>query len=135
MPASTATQSIESVSTRPVKLVPPCLLSSDGTGPTVDLGRSRPELLVVSMGINHVLENERLSVLIWGSADGRDWGATPLTYFPPKGYCGIYSIFLNLAERPDIRYLRASWHVSRNQRDRGEPLFGFYVSTQGSSAR
>jgi hypothetical protein len=134
MPVSSASQSKGCLSTRPAKLVPPSLLSRDGTGTAIDLGNGRPELLIISMGINHVLENERLSVSIWGSADGSEWGEKPLACFPPKGYCGIYSLFLKLAEHPDVRYLRASWNMSRNEKGRGEPLFGFYVSTQASSA-
>src|ERR1700741_855233 len=78
-------------------LLSPTLERTNGTGPTVDLGSDSVGLLVASLGINHVIENERLAVSIWGSADGYDWGDQPLLTFPPKSYCGVYSTFLRLA--------------------------------------
>lgn len=115
-----------------------CLLShavhrSDGRGPTVDLGLDHAPLLVVSMCINHVTENERLLVSIWGSADGDNWGDRPLALFPPKSYCGIYSMFLNLAAHPHVRYLRASWNMIRRSGASQELFFGFSISARESS--
>jgi len=112
-----------------------CVKQTDGTGPTVDLGVDRADLLVISMGINHITENEQLVLSIWGSPDGESWGDKPLLAFPPKSYCGVYSTFLNLAERPEVRYLRASWNMLRWGRGNRIPLFGFYVHAQESSTR
>jgi hypothetical protein len=115
------------------RLLTPCLERADGTGPTVDLGLDRAGLLVISMGINHVIENERLVVSIWGSVDGNDWGDKPLVSFPPKAYCGIYSTFLNLSSIPHVRYLRVQWYMTRTSRGNWAPLFGFYVTAQQSA--
>jgi len=117
------------------RLLSPCLECGDGTGPTIDLGLDHASLLVISMGINHVIENERLTLSIWGSVDGNDWGDNPLVSFPPKAYCGVYSTFLNLAAHPEVRYLRAKWNMVRWGRSDGDPLFGFYASAQESSSR
>jgi len=117
------------------RLLSPCLEHNDGAGSAIDLGRDHSNLLVISMGINHVIENERLTLSIWGSEDGNDWGAKPLLSFPPKSYCGIYAIFLNLSGHRDIRYLQARWHMVRCGRGDWAPLFGFYVSAQESAAR
>ena len=116
------------------RLLSQCLERADGTGPTIDLGHDRSSLLVISMSINHVIENERLTLSIWGSADGNDWGNKPLISFPPKSYCGIYSTFLNLTLYPDVRYLRAKWSMARCGRGEWAPLFGFQVSAQKSAA-
>ena len=115
------------------RLLAPCLERADGTGPAIDLGLDRAGLLVISMGINHVIENERLVVSIWGSVDGNDWGDKPLVSLPPKAYCGIYSTFLNLSSSPHVRYLRVQWHMSRTGRGDWAPLFGFYVTAQQSA--
>jgi hypothetical protein len=116
-----------------------CVQRGDGIGPAIDLGAERASLLVVCAGINHVMENERLTVSIWGSSNGGDWGERPLLSFPPKSYCGIYATFLNLAAHPDIRHLRASWNMTRwtlqRDEDRRGPLFGFYVSVQEASPK
>jgi len=117
------------------RLLTPCLERADGAGPTIDLGHDRSSLLVISMGINHVIENERLTLSIWGSSDGNDWGDKPLISFPPKSYCGLYSMFLDLAPYPGVRYVRARWNMARCGRGEWAPLFGFYVSAQESAAQ
>lgn len=98
----------------------------------MDLGLDHAALLVVSVGINHVIENERLSVSIWGSKDGEDWGDQPLIRYTPKSYCGVYATFLNLSLHPEIRYVRANWSMDRCGRGGPEPMFGFYISAQES---
>ncbi len=127
----------EAASSQPTahRILASCLAHADGTGPTVDLGFDHAGLLVVSMGIHHVIENERLIVSIWGSPDGNNWGDRPLVTFPPKSYSGIYATFLNLSRHPEIGYLRASWNMDRVGRGGGDPLFGFQISVQESGTR
>ena len=134
-PALTQRGSSAALDRTAYRLLSPCLDRRDGTGPTIDLGLDPASLLVISMGINHVIENERLTLSIWGSVDGNDWGEKPLVSFPPKAYCGVYSTFLNLAAHPQVRYLRAKWNMVRCGHGDGEPLFGFYVSARESSSQ
>ena len=116
----------------PKYLIPQCVERADGIGPAIDLGGLRGKLLVVTVGINDVLEQEGLTVSIWGSATGTDWDTKPLLNFPQKSYCGQYATLLNLANRPNIRFLRVEWKMSRwGQRD-SELLFGFSVSLEDS---
>jgi hypothetical protein len=108
---------------------------SDGTGPETDLGPKRGKLLVLTLGITRILEQESLEVSVWGSTDGESWGSRPLASFPPKFYCGIYSILLNLVSRPDVRFLRVQWKMSSWSRQEFTPMFGFYLYTEESGAR
>ena len=55
--------------------------------------------------------------------------------FPPKFYCGLYSILLNLGSREDVRYLRIHWKMSRWSKRESMPMFGFYVYAEESGAR
>ncbi|HLG95786.1 MAG TPA: hypothetical protein VKX49_05695 [Bryobacteraceae bacterium] len=89
---------------------------------------------MLSMCINHVIENEKLTVAVWGSVDGIEWGDKPLVSFPPKSYCGVYSVFLNLAAHPHVRYLQLRWNMARYGHGSWQPLFGFHVSVQASAA-
>ena len=132
----TLTSSDNSRTTQPNAraLLSPCLQRTDGTGPTVDLGPRHAELVLLSMCINHVTEKETLTVSIWGSVDGIEWGDKPLASFPPKSYCGLYSTFLNLASHPHVRYLRVQWKMARYGRGRWDPVFGFSVSIHGVTA-
>ncbi|HYL38252.1 MAG TPA: hypothetical protein VEV17_20210 [Bryobacteraceae bacterium] len=114
-------------------LFPPCLERKDGAGPATDVDDLRGKLAVVRMGINHVAEREWLAVSIWGSVDGYEWGVKPLVTLPRKGYCGVYSMFLDLSKHPEVRYLQARWTMGRSCSADGIPVFGFSVSLQAAA--
>src|SRR5260370_34329273 len=116
-------------------LLPESTALADGAGSEFELGAHRAKLLVLTLGITRIIEQERLEVSIWGSTDGEDWGVRPLALFPPKFYCGIYSILLNLAAQPGVRYLRVQWRMNRWGKGEPAPVFGFYVYAGESGAR
>jgi hypothetical protein len=115
-------------------LVPDCMARADGRGPIIDLNAHYGKLLVLTLEIKHVIEQERLIISVWGSEDMIDWGTKPLIIFPRKHYCGIYSTFLNLARYPKVRYLRAEWNMSRWGKADPTPMFRFYVSAEESGS-
>jgi hypothetical protein len=119
----------------PTLLMPESIARADGNGPEIDLGSKRGKLMVLTLGITRIIEQESLEVSIWGSSDGEKWGLRPLATFPPKFYCGIYSILLNLAAQPDVRFLKVGWKMSRWTRGETVPMFGFYVYAEESGAR
>jgi hypothetical protein len=116
-------------------LLPESIARADGTGPEIDLGSKRGKLLVLTLGITRILEQESLELSVWGSADGERWGLEPLAKFPPKFYCGLYSILLNLGSQNDVRFLRVQWNMSRWSKRESMPMFGFYVYAEESGAR
>jgi hypothetical protein len=116
-------------------LLPEHIACTDGIGPDIDLVVDRGKLLVITLGIDRVLEQEALSISIWGASDTSNWGVGPLLSFPAKCYCGMYSQLLNLAAHPDVRYLRIEWKMSRWAKREITPLFGFYVFAEASGAR
>jgi hypothetical protein len=116
-------------------LLPESIARADGTGPEIDLGSRRGKLLVLTLGITRILEQESLELSVWGSADGERWGSKPLAKFPPKFYCGLYSILLNLGSQNDVRFVRAQWTMSRWSKRESMPMFGFYVYAEESGAR
>ena len=116
-------------------LLPESIVRANGTGPEIDLGLKRGKLLVLTLGITRILEQESLEVTVLGSLDGEEWESKPLAKFPPKFYCGLYSILLNLGSRPDVRYLRVNWKMSRWSKREKTPMFGFYVYAEESGAR
>ena len=116
-------------------LLPESIVRADGTGPEIDLGPKRGRLLVLTLGITRILEQESLELTVWGSLDGETWGSKPLAKFPPKFYCGLYSTLLNLGSRPDVRFVRAQWKMSRWSKRESMPMFGFYLYAEESGAR
>ena len=116
-------------------LLPESIARADGSGPDIELGPKRGKLLVLTLGITRILEQESLEVTVWGSPDGEKWDSKPLVKFPPKFYCGLYSILLNLGSRADVRFLRIQWTMSRWSKRESMPMFGFYVYAEESGAR
>ena len=116
-------------------LLPESIARADGIGPEIDLGSKRGKLLVLTLGITRILEQESLEVTVWGSPDGERWSVQPLAKFPPKFYCGLYSILLNLGSQPDVRFLRVHWKMSRWSKRDALPMFGFYVYAEESGSR
>jgi hypothetical protein len=116
-------------------LLPESIARADGKGPDVVLGSKQGKLLVLTLGITRILEQESLEVSVWGSNDGENWGSRPLATFPPKFYCGIYSILLNLVSCQDVRFVRVQWKMSRWSRQEFTPMFGFYLYAEESGAR
>jgi hypothetical protein len=122
-----------------------CLLAESmrngaGVGPDVALEDYSGKLLVVTLGITDVMERMGLSVSVWGSEDLIAWGSAALVTFRQRQYCGVYSVLLNLARYPEVRYLRVHWdmsHLGRGERGRSQrsPLFGFQVFLEESGAR
>lgn len=114
-------------------MLPDFLLSettihANGESTPFEIGReSRPETLLVTMGITHVVEQEALLISLHGSPDGTAWDGPPLAIFPQKFYTGVSSIMLDLTAHPEVSFLRAQWKVSRWGRGDKTPSFRFYL--------
>ena len=111
-------------------ILPETIIREVGTGPAVDLGDSRGGLILVTLGITRIIEQESLDVSIWGSPDGAEWRAKPVIAFPQKFYCGTYQILLDLRPHPDVRHVRVQYRVHRWGKGEPKPLFGVYVFGQ-----
>lgn len=122
--------------TRTVKhLVPDCVAHEDGVGPVIDVGTVRGQLLVLTLAITCAIERATIIVYVSGSTDKTHWDNKPLASFTRKEYLGVYSILLNLAKYPEVRYVRVEWKLSRWKRGDPSPVFGFSVSAQESGSR
>ena len=94
------------------------------------LGDQQGGVLILTLGITRIIEQESIDISIWGSADGADWGTRPLLSYPQKFYCGTYQLVLDLTERPDVKFLRAKWNVNRWGKGDLKPLFTVYLFAQ-----
>jgi hypothetical protein len=104
-----------------------------GTGPAMSLAGQQGGMLILTLGITRIIEQESIDLSIWGSADGSDWGTKPLATFPQKFYCGTYQILCNLADHPDVKYLRSKWAVNRWGKGDHKPMFSIYLFAQDSN--
>src|SRR6185437_4799123 len=111
----------------PAFLIPETITHANGESLPMDLNGARPDALLVTLGITHVIEQEGLLVSLHGSSDGVTWDAAPLGVFPQKFYTGISTIVLDLTVHPQVAFLRAQWKAVRWGRGDKIPNFTFYV--------
>ena len=116
-------------------LIPETVVREAGTGPELSVGSITGGLLLLTLGITRIIEQQSLDISVWGSADNVDWGAKALISFPQKFYCGTYQLLLDLTQHPDVKFLRAKWQVSRWGRGDPKPLFGIYLFVQDASKK
>ena len=111
----------------PEFLLPETTIREAGTGPEIALGPDRGGVLILTLGITRIIEQESLDLSVWGSTDGTDWGTRPLVTFPQKFYCGTYQVILDLSDLPDVKYLRAKWLANRWGKGGNTPVFTVYL--------
>jgi hypothetical protein len=114
-------------------LIPEIVIREAGTGPELSVGSMEGGLLLLTLGITRIIEQQSLDIAVLGSSDNADWTAKPLISFPQKFYCGTYQLILDLSQHPEVKYLRAKWQVSRWGRGDPKPLFGLYLFVQDAS--
>ncbi|MBN8733972.1 MAG: hypothetical protein J0L64_25775 [Acidobacteria bacterium] len=93
------------------------------------------QVLLLTLGITRIIEQESLDVSIHGSEDGETWGTKPLLSFPQKFYCGTYAMVLDLSGEPGVKYIRAQYKMGRWGRGTPAPLFGFYLAAEVAAVR
>lgn len=94
---------------------------TDGTA--FDISASATRTFLCTLAILEQIEQESVDVSVWGSADGENWGKMPLLKMPQSFYRGVVKQALDLARRPEIRFLRTRCEVARWGRGAPEAMF------------
>jgi hypothetical protein len=102
-------------------------VNTQGDRPPLDISGASNRVFLLTLDITEIVEQESLDVAIYGSVDGTAWGPKPLIAFPQKFYRGQHPLLLDLAARPDIKFLRAHWEVNRWGRGTEVPMFEFHL--------
>ena len=111
-------------------LLPKTVVTAKGDGAPVEIGAAEHRVFLLTLDITRIVEQESLDVSVWGSTDGQAWGDKPLLTFPQKFYCGEHPLLLDLAGRPEVRFLRAHWEVNRWGRGSETPMFECQVQVR-----
>src|ERR1700684_2071784 len=112
-------------------LIPPgTRLTSNGEGQPFDVSASQTRTFICSLEITDQMEQESVDVSVWGSADGQDFGKMPLLKMPQRFYRGETRQVLDLSLKPEVRFIRARYELTRWGRVAPHPMFvlGFQVS-------
>lgn len=117
-----------------LQLVPETVIESRGEGSALALGPLAGKPLLVVLKVTEIIEQESLHVSVWGSADGKGWGTKALFFLPQVFYRGLKPAALDLAQRPEIKFLKARWEVNRWGRGYPCPHFVMSLEVQELSA-
>jgi len=104
-------------------IAPHTLLESTASGQPVDVGASATRTFLCNLLISDQIEQESLDVSIWGSADGENWGTHPILKLPQRFYRGETRAVLELALRPEVKFIRAKWGLNKWGRGAPVPVF------------
>lgn len=105
-------------------------VTAKGDGSSVELNPAQGRVFLLTLAITDIVEQESLDVSIYGSADGAAWDAKPIVAFPQKFYREESPLLLDLAARPEVKFIRAHWEVARWGRGSETPMFEFHVRLQ-----
>ncbi len=105
-------------------------VEANGQSAPFELGALAGKRVLVILRISEIVEQESLHGSIWGSVDGVDWGAKALFWYPQKFYRGATPAALDLAQRPEIKFLQARWETNRWGRGYPRPYFQFAVEIE-----
>ena len=101
-----------------------------GDGPAVDVSSAAGKVLLLTLNITDIIEQQSLDISVWGSADGAAWGEKPVLSFPQKFYRGGHPLLLDLSNHPTVKFLRAQWRVERWGRHAEGPRFELGLSAK-----
>jgi hypothetical protein len=113
---------------------PETVVETHGQSAAFDLGAKSGKRVLVVLRVTEIIEQESLLISVWGSADGKDWGAKHLFQFPERFYRGLTPASIDLAQRPEVKFLQARWEVNRWGRGYPQPYFKFSLELQALSA-
>jgi hypothetical protein len=106
------------------------VIEADGEGVALELGALAGKPVLIVLRVEEFIEQESLYVSIWGSADGQQWGAKALFWYPQKFYRGAFPAALDLSQRPEIKFLKARWETNSWGRGTPRPYFKFAIEVQ-----
>jgi hypothetical protein len=109
------------------ELVPSTSVTAKGDGGVIDVSSASNRVLLATLEITKIIEQESLDVAIQASADGTTWNPKPLASFPQQFYAGQYPLLVDLSHEAGTKFLRAHWEVNRWGRGTETPMFEFRV--------
>src|ERR1051325_2769265 len=102
-------------------------ITAKGDSAPIDVLGLSARVLLLTLNITDVIEQESLDVSIFGSADGATWTEKPIASFPQKFYRGEHPLLLDVSDKPDVKMIRAHWEVARWGRGTETPIFEFEI--------
>jgi hypothetical protein len=99
------------------------VVAAKGDSEVLDLSTAHSRVFLLTLAITSIVEQEALDVFLFTSADGSAWDAKPAAALEQKFYVGEYPLLIDLAERPEAKFVRAHWDIYRWGRGATAPRF------------
>ena len=99
------------------------VVTAKGDSDSLDIGSVSVRSFLLTLSVAAVVEQEAIEVSVFTSADGTAWDAKPIAALPQKFYVGQYPLLVDLAEAPQVKFVRAHWEVNRWGRGSTQPSF------------
>ena len=101
--------------------------TAKGDGQSIDVSGASSRVMLATLSITKIIEQESLDVSLYGSADGAAWEPKSLAAFPQRFYAGETPLLVDLTASPNVKFIRAHWEVARWGRGTETPMFEFGV--------
>src|SRR3974390_3503086 len=98
-------------------------VTAKGDSDPVDISAAAGKVLLATLTISKIVEQESIELLFFTSADGAAWEAKPLTSLRQKFYPGEYPLLIDLGQANGVKFVRAHWEVNRWGRGPVTPSF------------
>ncbi len=98
-------------------------ITAKGDSEPLDVSVAVNPVLLATLSITKVVEQESIEVTFFTSADGETWEAKPVASLPQKFYVGDYPLLVDLSQAAGAKFLRAHWEVNRWGRGPVAPSF------------
>jgi hypothetical protein len=99
------------------------VITAKGDSEPLELSAVANPVLLATLTITKVVEQESIEVTFFTSADGETWEAKPVASLPQKFYVGEYPLLVDLSHAAGAKFLRAHWEVNRWGRGPVTPKF------------
>lgn len=103
-------------------------LTGKGQSVAIDISSAAHRVFLLTLTIREAAEQEYIELSVYGSADGAQFGTTPIATLPQRFNVGEYPVLLDLAARPDVKFLRVAWDCVRWGRGELTPRFACGLS-------
>ena len=99
------------------------VITAKGDSAPLDISAAANPVLLATLSITKVVEQESIEVMFYTSADGETWEAKPMASLPQKFYVGEYPLLVDVSQAAGAKFLRAHWEVNRWGRGPVTPSF------------
>src|SRR5262252_4659252 len=99
------------------------VVTAKGESAPLDVSGSANPVLLATLSVAKIVEQESIEVQFFASADGSTWEAKPFASLPQKFYPGEYPMLLDLSQVKGAKFVRAHWEVNRWGRGPVTPSF------------